>query len=479
MNWTEGLADELVSGKQAGHFVQVRQETGEGNGPGAPLAAHLRDVVEAVRILEKELVTPVDVEWVVDQENRLWTVQVRPVVLPAAASIPLDSPENIARLPSVVRDHSKVRLRKAAIEAGVRMAPAHALVCRDAADFGADNTPAARDHTVAAMSVVLLHPLRVEARVIREFAPTQGGLAEVFTTGCRRYAIRRYPTVNAVAAAEHGVLLTGLKKSWVAVSISQEVWNAFATGIIREIDDGYILEIALGHFVPKGVVPTSTVVLSSEGTVVSASWREQSTVYHFLDGHVVTETPPKVQLRLDDRQLSQIVMQIKPLFRHYTRSALEFGLVEENGRSVPYVIDVAESDALSVELNPRLLASGILSVGRCTGRLEKLGDQPTQELDMHLHDRPQHLSAGEDQVVVVAQQASIDLLPYVGAPGVVGFVFNHGSILGHLAVVLREKGIPAIAMDDQRAFDALPLGQTVDLDASRVPDCSAALIHTL
>ena len=51
--------------------------------------------------------------------------------------------------------------------------------------------------------------------------------------------------------------------------------------------------------------------------------------------------------------------------------------------------------------------------------------------------------------IYLAELASVDLLPlvYTAGPGC-GFVFAQASVLGHLSVVLRERGIAAVRVGD-------------------------------
>jgi len=263
------------------------------------------------------------------------------------------------------------------------------------------------------------------------------------------------------------VLQAGLGQSWTATAIIQAVWDAAATGIIRRTDDGYIIDVAQGHFVPKGVVTTSTIILARDRSVVGAQWRDQAVAYHFVDGHVVTETPPKRQLRLPDDQLARIADTLDPLFDVYHDAALEFGVLDRGGAFEVYLIDIAEGDASSVKLDHDMIGSGVLSTGRCQGRVQRIDNQSAGALDLHLHDR-QGGAGGPDKepVIIVADRASTDLLGHVCAPGVVGFIFRQASMLAHLPVVLREKGIPAIALEDDIAFRALTTGMLLEIDAS-------------
>lgn len=461
--WTQGLADKLVSGEEAGHSL-VLQRSGDIPAHDWPIQRKLLEQLRAgVDVIERTLGGPVDIEWVVDKQECLWFVQARPVVLPEAGTIILDTLSNFERLPALVRDHPKIRLRRLATQCGVEMAPA-------AVEIWSGRPPTRTSPLnlgkAAGVSVVLLHPERINQEIVREFAPLQGSDVECFARGCRRYCVRRYPRIANVVDARNAVLEAGIKSSWTSVAIVQSIWDALASGIIRKSTDGYLINVAQGHFVPKGVVPTSTAILSNDKRLISATWREQSIVYHFIDGHVVTESDPRRQLKLSEDELAQIAASFDPLFEIYPDAALEFGVVERGGGIDPYLIDMAEGDVGGMDLDADMIRSGVLSVGRCQGRLYRLQSRDRVALDSHLNNQPDRVRLNEDDLIIVAKRASVDLLPYVGAPGVVGFVFEQGAILAHLAVVLREKGIPAVALDDTTAFDSLLIDSIAEMDAS-------------
>lgn len=462
VSWTRGLADRLVSGEDKGWHLLLNQEQSP---EGDPWLAG-RDTLDQLRVvahlLEDELDGPVDIEWVIDADLRLWIVQVRPAVLPASAIIPLDSLASFGRLPPLVRNHPKIRLRQLACTHGVRMAPA------EVESWGRDRSDRAEPPAFEAAtgtSVVLLHPERIRQEIIREFAPAEMPDADRFARTCRRYKVRRYPKSADALEAIKTVLGIGLASSWTAVAIVQAILDAAVTGIVRKSAAGYVVDVAQGHFVPKGVVTTSTLVLSPAKEIISATWRKQELIYRFCEGHVVTEEGGEA-MELAAGDLATMLEAFDPLFDVYRDAALEFGMIEQGGGLRGYLIDVAEGDACGMDLGLEQIRSGVLSVGRCTGRLCRFDSQDHVALDKHLHNRPEHVQLGQAGVIVVARRASVDMLPYVGAPGVVGFIFEQGAVLAHLAVVLREKGIPAIALDDAAAFGELPVGALAELDAS-------------
>ncbi len=471
--WTTGLSDRLLTGLETGEHVWLdgRGRVVDGNWPSAAVA--LEQLHDAGRQLESDFAAPVDIEWAIDLDGQLWFLQARPIVLPESSRIRLADVESIEKLPAPVRRHHKIRLRRQAALLGIPMAPALVEIwSRPGADLADDSKEILGK--AAAVSVVLLHPEHIDCAVVREFAALRPPKANAWTERCRRYAVRRYPNVGGVGEAKKAVLDIGLGQSWLAAAIAQAVWDARATGIIRRTPDNYFIDVALGHFVPKGVVPTSTIILSRDKAVLSKQWREQGVVYHFIDGHVVTETPPRQQLQLSDHDLVRIAETLDPLFDVYQDAALEFGLLGEGDEALIYLIDVAEGDEASIQLDGDMIRTGVLSAGSCCGRIVRIENSSASALDNHLHDRRVQMATGSDRVVIVAEQASTDLLGYACAPGVAGFVFRHASVLSHLPVVLREKGLPAIALDDSAVHASLREGLQIELDAmSRMSSASA------
>ena len=249
----------------------------------------------------------------------------------------------------------------------------------------------------------------------------------------------------------------------------QEIYDAEATGIVRQVDDGYLAEVARGHFVPKGVVDPSRFTIAESGEVLGAHRVAQNTVYHFINGYVVTESPAEHQLELTDEEIGAAVMQVVPLFKDYPSSALEFGVLRTVEGITGYVIDVAESDApdRGFALTTELLASGVVSPGRARGDVKRIRNAKESDLDAHLLS----VLAGNGEAltdsIFFADRASVDLLPVLARCGSnCAFVFHRASVLAHLCVVLRERGIPAILIEDDQVWRELPGEASVAVDAS-------------
>ncbi|MBA3571705.1 MAG: hypothetical protein H0W34_06990 [Pyrinomonadaceae bacterium] len=87
-----------------------------------------------------------------------------------------------------------------------------------------------------------------------------------------------------------------------------------------------------------------------------------------------------------------------------------------------------------------------------------------ESVDKHFHD----LSAGDEKedkgyYIFLCKTPDIGLLDVIRRHDAttIGFAFREGSVLAHLSVVLREKGIPAIVS----GYVSLQEGDTVTIDA--------------
>ena len=71
-------------------------------------------------------------------------------------------------------------------------------------------------------------------------------------------------------------------------------------------------------------------------------------------------------------------------------------------------------------------------------------------LDKHFHDDVEAIEQISEEVIFLCQTPSISLLDLISKydSKKIAFAFAEGSVLCHLAVVLREKRIPAIKIGD-------------------------------
>jgi phosphohistidine swiveling domain-containing protein len=473
LSWISGRGDDLTSGKAMGSLLVLRSAAEDCGGWPAGLPT-LDELLFALGAIEKDLERPTDVEWAVDMERKLWMLQARPVVLPKPDCVNARKAEELSRLPGVVAGHPKMRLRVAASQRGVEMSNAAILTAPSHAPLV--QLPSwIPSREAAGLSIVLLHPYRAGDKVQREFAQVDEMDVPFFTLGCRRYSIRRYPSHETAAAVANDVVRRGLEQSWMSSVVVQEIYDAEATGIVRRLGDEFIVELAVGHFVPKGVVDPSRLVISASGEIIESHRVEQETAYRFINGHVVTEQPVEQQLQLSDEEIAAAVDHIRPLFEDYPDAALEFGIRRDRiGNAFGYVIDMAEGDSRSCakQLTRELIAMGVVSPGRVTGKVLRVPNDANaysgeSGIDLHLMEGFGVASEALGELVVVADRASTDLLPLVTKCGKnTAFVFRHASLLAHLCVVLRERGIAAMVVEDADLFGVLSEAAILTVDAT-------------
>ncbi|WP_249776772.1 PEP/pyruvate-binding domain-containing protein [Leifsonia sp. C5G2] len=447
ISWVAGLGVGLVDGTAKACELEVRRIDGAIASGDWPLSAELlTELVHAVIALDGILDSPVDVEWTIDSDGALLLLQVRPVVIGPALCVDLDRAQAFDSLPGPVKSHNKISLRRDAVRLHIPMSRARAVVATrgDSRPSIPEMVPSEES---SGRSVVLLHPRRVNGRIVRKFSMDRPMDVELALRGCERYAIRQYPDPNFAVGAVERVLATGLEASPLSCVIEQELLYAYATGILRRTREGYLIELAVGHFVPKGYVETCTFVLNEQGEVLLRSRPLQSKAYQFVNGHVVVESPPFEQLDVSDIDLERTVSTLVPLINERPSAAIEFGLLGVPGRLAPYMIDIAESDDKGGRMSSVEIERGIVSSGSAVGTVVDLRVAPSLiDLDSHLHDgvSPSRKVSTESSIYV-ARRASVELLTLVRTchPSS-GFVFEQASLLSHLAVVMRERGIAGL-----------------------------------
>jgi hypothetical protein len=475
LSFIAGMGADLVSGKADGRTLTIDPQNGNWEVAGAPQgetipieSQNLSAIRDGLSLLQEEYGCPVDTEWAIDQDGRLFWIQVRPVVLPQSKDLPLSSAEAFALLPAIVRDHHKLRLRKWAIQAGIAMPGAVAHV--RSSDLHPPPAVTSVATESAGTSIVLLYPTLVDGQVQREFSGTSGSYADMIIESCQRYSIRRYPKFLDVPSAISNVIARGLDRFWTSIAIDAKVLDAQLTGTISRIDDGYLVELAQGHFVPKGVVATQQFVLSEQLELLHFRPAEQDFALRFVDGRVVHEHPIADPAVISERHAIAACKVLGPALTAGDYQAFEFGILDGADTASLYLIDTVESEG-PTGLTSKAIEAGIISPGFAHGRLHVVDDTKDGDvLDHHLHSV---LDAGYmTDTIFIAERDSIDLLPLVGSLGEnCALLFRSASVLSHLSIVLREKNIPAAVIGPGMNFS---LGSEVTVDTAEIERLYAA-----
>lgn len=454
--YTTGHLSGIVSGTKVGNII--RHSSQQTIAP--EFSTQIETVVDQIVSV---WASPVEIEWAIDKQQQFVVLQVRPIVLPKVGTYsPLDR-----RLPSVVSSHSKIVFRKRMHSTGMRTGDAYVvLLTSDSWDAGWE----VPDLDGAAVSVVLLYPERLQGRVERCFVSIAGTNADFYIGECARYAIRRYPEADQTDKAIRQVASRGLEEFDVVAVLAQVVLDAKWTGIATMIGDHLIVELAQGHFVPKGIVSTSQYVFTRSGSLLTANRVKQSLAYHFCDGHVIEETLEYNVFPSHD-QLARIATSLLKV-TNLSATAIEFGVIAEadSENCQVYAIDELDSDE-TASLDVQDISRSVISNGTGGGKVVKVLSEDTRmNMDRHARDIFfDDTGSFSEPVTVVAATASTSLLPVIRSlsPGS-AIVFNTCSLLAHVPVVLRELGIPAIRLNDEE-FQTVQKANSVHIDTLNTP----------
>jgi phosphohistidine swiveling domain-containing protein len=401
--------------------------------------------------LELLLAGPQDIEWVL-AAGVLTVVQSRPITTataPAHLADPLRFTATVTRvdaahaaaIPPHLASSDKFRLRLLATAEYARIGAGWLVTVREDPSGGslADAAQAIRsevEQEQPQVSLVLQDPPRLDGAILRQFTPA-ADIAE------------RLGELVARVGAAHDTFRF----------IVTEVYRARMSGIAHLAAGRLFVEVAFGSYVPKGVVPTSLYVVDDAGGVESHKPAQQHEAIFIENGKPVTRVVDAVA-RLDEPQLAVIRHLTATVNRGYPQVSVEFGVLASGE---PYLIDIIP-DTSNIPLDD----VRVMSPGRVTGRtvVAATEELAARSLEAHFHSQRDVSEANADAVVVVAPNPFLALEDYLSKydSGNLAFVFEQGSLLGHLAIILREHGVPAIVVPEARTLleeDAL-----VEIDTS-------------
>ena len=467
----EGFGDSLVSGTASGEDIMVTLEEDSLSMPKYSSDInknHLLELCKVSKEIEEKLHFPVDIEWCVDNvTHQVFLLQCRPQTgyqFEHVGVIPVLL-ENKPRIPKIVLHNDKIKLRLLAEENGIKISKAHLVVLNcseentliDLLDVGIDEN-------CNGYSVVLLHPSNISGKIVRYFAKKELEKQRNIYRTCQRYKIRQFVDFTDLEAVIHSVGDKCFEVSWNCVAIIQEIFEPEYTGIAKQIDDGFVVELARGHFVPKGIVSTSQYVMNAQMFLMFANERIQPTSYKIVDGQVLEEKINE-KISVAEADIASIVKSLFPVLKEQDK-VVEFGVLRASDNTlIPYLIDLIE-DKGTTGLNTNLILEGVIASGEITGMV-KIIENPSsssESLHLHYHDSTFNLVQNSEKVVFICHSPDIALLKLLEEydNSNIGFVFHEGSTLSHLAIILRERGIPSILTN---GLPDLNEGMVVKIDA--------------
>ncbi len=464
-----GIGDDLLieavagrgEGLVSGRVDPARYRVPRGN-PAAPEmdgpvefaleASTLAELVNVGLTIEQAMGAPQDVEWLVSG-GRLFVVQARPittsegrsVAAPAETAVDLVivSHENRHLLPAELADKDKFKLRLIATEAGVGISRGWLVTSAEPASGVSlpDCAAAIREQSEVAnqVSVVLQSPPRLDGEILRQFSP----LADL-----EHQLSRVVGRVLAAGIDDFGFIVT-------------EIYSAEKSGIAHIINNQLVAEIAFGSYVPKGIVPTSLYVAAKSGEIELHNPVHQETAVFIEAGSPVTRPVERIA-SLDQSQLRQLWQLTEAVSDKYPDVSVEFGVLASGE---PYLIDIIPDTAPVNVDDVRVMSPGVI-----TGRVVVVDSEDLlgRSLDAHFHSEREASGVAEiaESVIVVAPTPFLALEEYMAKHGSngLGFVFQSGSLLGHLAIILREHEVPAIIVPEVRGI--LTGGEVVTINSS-------------
>lgn len=409
----------------------------------------VESIIKIAKSIESELGVPVDLEWCIEKHTQqLYILQCRPVstinrlpkkITPVRMSNALDFPKS-------AMFSRKVALRLRAEELEIPMSAAYLTTASNPQqkDFTKELRDIHPSISCSAVSVVLLQPSRMNGKVVRQFCD--------------------YSSLSTVL---FDLMSATLAKFWNAVAILIEVYDFIYTGIIKRIGDNVVMDIGRGHFISKGTIPASTFVIDNSGNVIYRNLSTQDEIIRITGSSTIREKINSQEcLFPDDSLLGQIVTQLAPCLDS-DKLSLEFGVIKlENSGYVVYLIDSIEQAGQAESLDINTIQEGVISPGRIDGVLEYINTQELSHmsLDRHFHDNLEERAEENRRVIFVCEHPDIGLLDTISRYNAtnIGFVFQEATILCHIAIVLRERGIPAIRIGE---INNISIGQMASLDA--------------
>lgn len=452
IEYVEGFGEKLMSGEKKGSSLIV-DINNLSSLNGVEIREPLLELITSVKKLEKLLSIPVDVEWCIEKDtHKLFIVQCRPITnILYANNCFAKIDETIIRYPDI-KDNEKVFLRLVGLKNNIYVSPAYIIRCNcledDFPDLNIDFNPT---DLTSGYSVVVISPRVIKGEVMRSFA----GINKQHNFKCNRYGVRLSPgsykeLKNCIKEMYHKLKTL----VWSFTIIIQEVFDPFMTGIVKQSNNGFVMEILRGHFAAKGIFHMTKYAINKEFDIIYKDEVYQDNYYLIVEGNkvLIPNEEKDKKVKLHDSLIIDIFKKVAPLFVVKGLN-VEFGILKNDDKYLPYLIDYTIESEEYVDFDN--ISNGIISSGKVTGKLIKVdSSDPIEAIDTHFYNKVQKKSAKTNNVIYVCELPTISLLKLLEESGDnIGFVFKEGSSLCHFAVTLRERNIPAIVGVDINSLD--------------------------
>lgn len=414
LEWVHGHLESLVQGEAEGNAVRISRQDclNKENIESLPFP-EIKSMTCAISQLEAITSGSADIEWAIF-EAVCYILQIRPITSHQVGSNPsiidLSKENSYSIIPERIRNHHKISFRQICVSKNLPISYGNLLTINSKIDY--DGIQSAHFGWKDSMAV-LLSPQRING-VVQRISFVGNSIEKLFKfirkiqKECPRFTI-----------------------------LTKELQETAYTGLALIDGSGGEIEIGAGHFLSKGLtdpwrfrIENDVISKQSDHLLPMVGIQIENGGIQGTGGEV---RPPSIS------ELQNILKVLKTIQENYPNHCIEFG-IEPNGS--PFLIDHYPAE-MSDEGSNRVLSAGSFS-GKVL-RIEN-GDL-LSSIDSHFHD----FREGNDiqDVILVADRPRLSLVKYLPKEGGnIGFLFENGSRLCHLAVLLRERGIPAMFVGD-------------------------------
>lgn len=445
VNYTFGLGDKLVSGKTSGTEVVVNKDEVE------KIENDWLKKLCRFGVSAENRFFPCDVEWCVEKgTGKIFLLQMRPMTSACLKEkdFVIDVTKKNLENKNWLSNLGKVKMRLEAECKNLLISPAYIVHCNSFTkyDFSSiDKINGRRSKYCRGFNVVVISPKLVDKKIIRSFVGDKSNISNCLT--CNRYGVRAEPDFYTLSETVKN-FYERLKNEYMSFTmIIQEIFDPEYTGIIRKSGDNYYIELAKGHFVAKGIVPMSTFVLDKDFNLVTKRLCHQEKYFGLLEGHTLEFIYGK-EVDIEERELKKIA-HVFSSYLDEKNACVEFGILQEADDYLPYLIDYTD-DAAGDVITPEQVNSGVISNGYGKGKVVRLSSEGLKtSLNSHFFDQQNaEKKSDSEKYIYLCDLPDISFKDKL-TENCAGFLFKDAAALCHLAVLLREKGIPAVTGVDE------------------------------
>ncbi len=315
ISYVRGYGQKLMAGDVRGTEIKLNytkngiefNKTGE-------LDAEIIELGKIIKSIEKKINFPVDVEWVSDNRE-IYIIQTRPItgLFFKTNKLIEVSLQNRSIIPKIIISNDKIKIRLIAQEFGVNISKAHIFISNNLSRIPKipNKIDISPSKYCMGYSTVLIHPSSINGKVQRLFANNQIE-DKNFISFCYRYGIRALDNKKSVNASLFKLMKLVQNYTWISIAIIQEFWDADFSGIIKKINNCYLIEIAKGHFLAKGIINTSSYFLDLDFNIINKKEIYQEKALNISSGKLEKMIFNKKELiSFSKEQLIKIVNEFK------------------------------------------------------------------------------------------------------------------------------------------------------------------------